>query len=56
MDVPLSSDMATAHSRSISVCRKRSLCVLKRAVDAKINTLESEGKCSPSHGKVNQAC
>ena len=25
----------------------------KRCVDAKINTLESEGKCSPSHGKVN---
>ena len=23
----------------------------KRCVDAKINTLESEGKCSPSHGK-----
>ena len=25
-------------------------------VDIKINTLESDGKCSPSHGKVNQAC
>ena len=25
-------------------------------VDAKINTLESKGKCSPSHGKVNQVC
>ena len=23
----------------------------KRCVDVKINTLESEGKCSPSHGK-----
>ena len=23
----------------------------KRCVDAKINTLESDGKCSPSHGK-----
>ena len=28
----------------------------KRCVDAKNNTLESEGKCSPSHGKANQAC
>jgi len=36
----------------LDCCAKLCLYIGKEvSVDAKINTLESEGKCSPSHGK-----